>query len=121
MAYRGEPQNNGGVSTSGIAYWQFGLLGVLLTALLGAVVFRVLSALFMRGGAVGLFFFLSFCMMTHFRIPVGMDETLFAAGQVVVPLLITFGGFRFATGIAHRDAVRTVSFQRVPRFGHVEP
>jgi hypothetical protein len=121
MAYRGEPYNNGGVSTSGIAYWQFGIIGVFLTALMGAFVFRMLSSLFIHGGAVGLFFFLSFCMMTHFRIPVGMDETLFVAGQVVLPLLVAFGVFRFVTGIAHRDANRTVSFDPVPYFLQVKP
>ena len=121
MAYRGEPQNNGGVSTSGIAYWQFGVIGVLLAALGGAFIFRVLSALFIRGGAVGLFFFLSFCMMTHFRIPVGIDETLFVSGQVILPLVITFGVFRLVTGVAHRDSGGTVSLRPVLRFGHIQP
>jgi len=86
MEYRGTPWNNGGVITSGIAYWQFGWLGVVLTAAFAAFFLRFLSALLVRGGAIGLLYFLSFCMMTHFRLPVGIDETILVFAQVLLPL-----------------------------------
>ncbi len=88
MQYRGTPWNNGGVSTSGVAYWQFGWPGVIFTAVLGALLLRFLSALLVRGGAIGLLFFLSFCMMTHFRLPVGVDETIFVFAQILLPLAV---------------------------------
>jgi hypothetical protein len=88
MSYRDEPWNNGSVSTAGVAYWQFGWFGVVVTAFVGGVVFRLLSAIATRGGAVGLFLLIAYCMMTHFRLPVGIDEVLLVLFQVIVPLLI---------------------------------
>jgi hypothetical protein len=91
MAYRGEPWNNGSVSTSGIAYWQFGWFGVMATAILGALIARGLSHMAFRGGPIGVMVFVSYCMMTHFRIPVGIDESMFAGAQVGLPTLLLYG------------------------------
>jgi hypothetical protein len=88
MSYRDEPWNNGSVSVAGIGYWQFGWLGVVVTAIAGAAIFRALSTIGVRGGIVGLYLLVVFCMMTHFRIPVGLDEVLLVLFQLVIPLLI---------------------------------
>jgi len=93
MTYRGQRGLNGGVSTPGVAYWQFGWLGVVLTAAGGALFFRYLSTLAIRGGAMGLLLFLSFCVMTHFRLPVALDETLFVLCKVVLPVFFVWWGY----------------------------
>jgi hypothetical protein len=88
MDYRDEPWNNGSVSTSGVAYWQLGYFGVIMTAIAGAFVVAWLSAIAVRGGEVGLFFFLGFCGMSHFRMPIGIDETLLILLQIGLPILL---------------------------------
>jgi len=88
MAYRDEPWNNGSVSTSGIAYWQFGWIGVFATAAIGAWIVIWLARIAFRGGIVGLFLFLSYSMMIHFRFPVGVDETLMIFVQMMVPFIV---------------------------------
>jgi hypothetical protein len=88
MAYRDEPWNNGSVSTSGIAYWQFGWIGVFATAAIGAWIVTWLARIAFRGGIVGLFLFLSYSMMIHFRFPVGVDETLMVLVQMIVPFIV---------------------------------
>lgn len=102
MAYRGQPWNNGGVTASGIAYWQFGWLGVVATAFVSAIALRSLAAVFIRGGPAGLLVFLTFGMMLHFRLPVALDETIFVFLQVSLPLLIFFGIYRMVVTPAVR-------------------
>ncbi len=100
MGFRGEPWNNGSVSASGIAYWQFGWLGVLVTGLLAGVAFRGISIIAMEGGALGVLLFLIIPMNTHFQIPIAMDQLLLVLVQLVGPLLLamlTFG-FLFRNG-----------------------
>jgi hypothetical protein len=87
MSYRDEPWNNGSVSVAGVAYWQFGWLGVVVTAITGAAIFRALSTIAVRGGIVGLYLLIVFCMMTHFRIPVGIDESILVVVQLILPVL----------------------------------
>jgi hypothetical protein len=87
MSYRDEPWNNGSVSVAGVAYWQFGWLGVVVTAIAGAAIFRALSTIAVRGGIVGLYLLVVFCMMTHFRIPVGIDESILVLVQLILPVL----------------------------------
>jgi hypothetical protein len=87
MSYRDEPWNNGSVSVAGVAYWQFGWLGVVVTAITGAAIFRALSTIAVRGGIVGLYLLVVFCMMTHFRIPVGIDESILVLVQLILPVL----------------------------------
>ena len=87
MSYRDEPWNNGSVSVAGVAYWQFGWLGVVVTAITGAAIFRALSTIAVRGGIVGLYLLVVFCMMTHFRIPVGIDESILVVVQLILPVL----------------------------------
>jgi len=109
MEYRGTPWNNGGVTTSGIAYWQFGWLGVILTAAIGALLMRFLSVLLVRGGAIGILFFLSFCMMTHFRLPVGVDETIFVFAQVLLPLTVACFFYSIPAWVTVREQYRWVA------------
>jgi hypothetical protein len=109
MSYRDEPWNNGSVSVAGVAYWQFGWLGVTVTAAFGAVIFRMLSTIALRGGTVGVLFLIVYCMMTHFRLPVGIDETLLVVFQLVVPLLLFHAVYMRL--IAHRVVRRSARAQ----------
>jgi hypothetical protein len=109
MEYRGTPWNNATVSTAGIAYWQFGWLGVIVTAVLGALLMRFLSLLLVRGGAIGLLFFLSFCMMTHFRLPVGLDETILVFTQVLLPLAVACFFYSIPAWVTVREQYRWVA------------
>jgi hypothetical protein len=115
MEYRGESWNNGSVATSAVAYCQFGWLGLIFTAIFGAVLLRFLTALLVRGGAVGLLFFLSFCAMTHFRLPVSIDETIFVFAQVLLPLIVACFFYGIPAWIAVRDQNRmSLSVSRRP-------
>jgi hypothetical protein len=60
---------------------------VVVTAITGAAIFRALSTIAVRGGIVGLYLLVVFCMMTHFRIPVGMDESMLVLIQLILPVL----------------------------------
>lgn len=88
MSLRGQPWNNGSVSVAGIAYWQFGWVGIILTAFIDGLFFSCLSAIARRGGSLGLFVFLAYGCLTHFRLTVGLDEMIYALVQIIVPILI---------------------------------
>ena len=90
MAYRGEPHNNGSVSPAGVAYWQFGWPGVILTGFLSAFVVRALARAAIRRGAIGVLSLIAFLEMSHFRLPVSLDETLFILMQTAVPLAVVY-------------------------------
>ncbi|MGC2741660.1 MAG: hypothetical protein WA672_00630 [Candidatus Angelobacter sp.] len=94
MAYRGEPWNNASVSTSGVAFWQFGWLGVVISAILGAVCALWLGRFAFLQGPFGLLLFLSYCAATHMRIPVAPDEFLLVATQVWLPICVGYGIFK---------------------------
>lgn len=96
MAYRGEPWNSSTVSTSGVAYWQFGWIGVILTGLITGMSTRFLGVLAFRKGAIGAFLFLAYCGVARFRIPLALDEFIVAISQVWVPIFGLYLLYRFA-------------------------
>jgi len=88
MAFRDRPWNNASVTASGVAYWQFGWIGVVVTSAVSAFVISWLGRIAFCGGTVGLFLFLSFAMLTRFRLPVSLDETVLVFVQMMTPLLV---------------------------------
>jgi len=105
-AYRSEPWNCSGVSTAGIAYWQFGWLGVIVSAVVGGVWLRWARVIANDGGEVGLLLLLAVLSRSHFRILVGIDELLMITLQVVVPLMVLHQMYLVTVGAASARAVR---------------
>ena len=109
MEYRGEPSNNGSVSPAGIAFWEFGLLGVIFLGFLAGITTRILGLLAFRGGGFGALLFLTYCGMSGFRLPVGFDEFILIANQVWLPLFAAW--FLYRNLIVANVSERTFGIQ----------
>lgn len=96
---RGAPWNSVGVSASGTGFWQFWWPGVALTGIVSGLIVAYIARIGMRGGLLGLLFYLTIARQIHFQMTGSIDNWLLILLKTVPLMLIFYFVYRRLTAL----------------------